>query len=239
MNVIVQPETTTALMFHGFTGAPSDVEPIIQTLSSYGWNCHAPLLPGHENEYAAIGRTSWTEWLDCAVEEAEICKRKYGSFSVVGFSMGCYLAAYIANRYPVERVVLLNAPVILLSPTRFFSFVWEKVRARDFAQFRRAAKIPHCALLEFMKMASKLRHEFRGIRQPTLICQSERDQVVHPRSASYLDRIIPGQTHVVMFPLSKHVICWDVEAEEVVRVVERFLVSGLPPGHAEMMNGEN
>src|SRR5690606_8287580 len=104
------------------------------------------------------------------------------------------------------------------------SFVWEKLRTRDFAHFRRAAKIPQTAVLEFMKMASKLRQEFRRIQQPTLICQSERDQIVHPRSAAYLRRVIPGKTQVVKFPLSKHVICWDVEAEQVVTTVRDFLI---------------
>lgn len=218
-------QTSAALLFHGFTGDSTDVEPITNRLRQLGWNCHAPVLPGHENQFANIGTTTWTDWLNRAVEEAERCKMQYGTFSVVGFSMGGLLAAYIANRYPVERVVLLNAPVVYFSPGRFISFAWKKIRNRDFAHFRRAAKIPQHAVLEFMKMARKLRKEFRNVKQPTLICQAERDQIVHPRSAKYLQRVIPGETKVVMFPQSTHVICWDVESELVVSHVVQFLMN--------------
>lgn len=215
---------TNALLLHGFTGAPSDVEPITNMLREHDWNCRTPMLPGHENGFANIGNVRWTDWITTVEQEAELCARQYGSFSVVGFSMGGLLAAYVANRYPVERVVLLNASVIYVSPMRFFSFVWEKLRERDMTQFRRVSKVPQTALLQFMKMAARLRHEFRYIRQPTLICQSGRDQIVHPRSAEYLRRVIPGETQVITFPRSKHVICWDVETDQVVSCVKRFLI---------------
>jgi len=215
---------TNALLLHGFTGAPSDVEPITNMLLEHDWNCRAPMLPGHENGFANIGNVRWTDWITTVEQEAELCARQYGTFSVVGFSMGGLLAAYVANRYPVERVVLLNASVIYVSPMRFFSFVWEKLRERDMTQFRRVSKVPQTALLQFMKMAARLRHEFRHIRQPTLICQSGRDQIVHPRSAEYLRRVIPGETQVITFPRSKHVICWDVETDQVVSCVKRFLI---------------
>jgi esterase/lipase len=215
---------TNALLIHGFTGAPSDVEPITNMLRAHDWNCHAPMLPGHEDGFANIGSVRWTDWLATVEEEARQCAERYGSFSVVGFSMGGLLAAYVANRYPVERVVLLNASVIYVSPMRLFSFLWEKLRERDMTQLRRVSRIPQTALLQFMKMAAKLRHEFRHIRQPTLICQSGRDQIVHPRSADYLKRVIPGETQVITFPRSKHVICWDVETEQVLSCVKRFLI---------------
>lgn len=218
------PANRSALLLHGFTGAPSDVEPITHMLEAHGWNCRAPYLPGHEDGFARIGEVNWTDWLKEAEEEAETCAKRYGSFSVVGFSMGGLLAAYIANRYPVDRVVLLNAAVIYISPGRYISFFLEKFRRRDHSHFRRAAKIPQSAVMQFVRLASRLRREFRSIRQPTLICQSGRDQIVHPRSADYLRRVIPGRTEVIMFPRSKHVICWDVEQEEVVTSVERFLV---------------
>lgn len=213
-----------ALLFHGFTGDPTDVEPITKMLSSHDWNCSAPVLPGHENGFQNIGVVSWREWLAKAEEEAEALSRRCQSFSVVGFSMGGLLAAYIANRYPVERVVLLNAAVIYLSPLRYLTYFLEKFRSRDLAHFRRAARIPRSAVREFIKLSSALRREFRYVRQPTLICQSGRDQIVHPHSARYLQRVIPGQTTVATFPRSTHVICWDVERLDVVSEVEQFLI---------------
>lgn len=215
---------TNALLFHGFSGAPSDVEPIQQMLHTYNWTCHAPLLPGHERPFDGLRDVSWRDWLDMARVEAESYTARYGTFTVIGFSMGGLLAAYIANRYPVERVVLLNAAVFYLSPIRYIAYFWEAVRRRNFAHFRRASKIPRTAVTEFMKMARELRGEFQHIQQPTLICQAGRDQIVHPRSASYLRRVIPGPTETVVFPRSKHVICWDVEQAQVVDAVKKFLI---------------
>lgn len=221
---IQQHIATNALLFHGFSGAPSDVEPIQEMLQAYDWNCHAPLLPGHDQQFEGLRDVDWHEWLDKAEEEAVACTARYGTFSVIGFSMGGLLAAYIANRYPVERVVLLNAAVFYFSPLRYISYFWESLRRRNFAHFRRASRIPHQGVKQFMKMAGELRGEFHHIRQPTLICQAGRDQIVHPRSAIYLRRVIPGPTEMVVFPRSKHVICWDVEQEQVVDTVKKFLI---------------
>lgn len=227
MNVSTHTQTiaTNALLLHGFTGDPSDVKPVTDMLVQHGWNCHAPTLPGHEDGFSNIGNVEWADWRRKVEEEAEQCTRLYGKFSIIGFSMGCLLAAYAANRYPVERVVLLNAPVIYFSPKRYVEFFWEKFRKRDFSHFTRAAKVPHRAVLQFIRMAGRLRKEFHRLRQPSLICQSGRDQIIHPRSADYLMRVIPGEKRLVVFPRSRHVICWDVEVDELLQEIKEFLLN--------------
>ncbi len=172
-----------ALLLHGFTGDPTDVKPVTDRLKEHGWNCHAPTLPGHEDGFSKIGDVKWDDWRRKVEEEAERCTRLYGTFSIVGFSMGCLLAAYAANRYPVQRVVLLNAPVIYFSPLRYFAFLLEKIRERDLSHFARAAKVPHRAVMQFIRMAGRCAVSFAA-------CSSQRSSVNPDAIRSYI-RAVP------------------------------------------------
>ena len=61
------------------------------------------------------------------------------------------------------------------------------------------------------------------VKTPTLIVQSERDQIVHPQSARYIYSKLSGRRELRWFPNSKHLICWGEEASELFRDVSVFL----------------
>lgn len=211
------------LLLHGFTGGPFEVEPLGLHLKSKGYTVRIPALPGHAGDYSHLGEVTWKQWVEAAEKEAGMLAEKYGSFDLIGFSMGGLIAAYLASRYPVRKLVLISAAVIYISPKRFITELVEEVRQKNWEAFYKAQSTPLHAVLQFMLLVRNLRGEICKIRIPTLVVQGERDEIVHPYSARYLEQNLGGEVQVRYFSNSRHVICLDTEAQEVCAAVSAFL----------------
>ena len=212
------------LLFHGFSGGPFEIEPLASYLQKNGWLCNMPILPGHGDELNQRIQVHYTDWVNAADKEAEKMVRKFGSFDLVGFSMGGLLSVYLANRYPVRRLVLLNAAVIYVSPYRFFQVTLEQVKQKDWSRFKKMGLTPWYNTWQFIQLVNKLKPEIKKLRVPSFIIQGERDPIIHPNSAYYIHRNVPGTyKKLQFFPKSKHLICLDVEADEVFHSIHQFL----------------
>ncbi|MCZ8513097.1 alpha/beta fold hydrolase [Paenibacillus filicis] len=212
------------LLLHGFTGGPFEVEPLAEHLRQEGYTCTVPTLPGHEDELQALGRATWHDWLDAAAAETHRLCQIYGSIDLVGFSMGGLIAAYLANRFPIRRLVLLSAAVIYVSPRRFVNHLAMRIRARDWSHLDRAKRTSLPAAFQFMKLARYARQsELPRVSVPTLVVQGEQDQIVHPRSAFYIYNRLQGRRELFLLPESRHMVCLEHEAPQLFKEVTRFL----------------
>ncbi|MDP5273979.1 alpha/beta hydrolase [Chengkuizengella axinellae] len=212
------------LLIHGFSGGTFEVEPLAEYLRTKGWICHVPTLPGHDNNLKHLKYTHHHQWIETVKKEAEIMTERYQQFDLIGFSMGGMLAAYISNRFPVKKLVLLNAAVFYVSPGRFIKLTYNQLRNKDWSRFKKMNGVPISATWQFVQLAHRLRVEFKKIQTPTLIIQGEQDHIVHPYSARYLSRMIPAKKTVEYFPLSNHGICIGEEADDVFKTVGGFLL---------------
>lgn len=213
------------LGIHGFTGGPFELEPLANHLRRQGWACELPTLPGH-GEPDGMKHVRWRDWVKAAEQAATSITETYGSFDLIGFSMGGAIAAHVANRFPVRRLVLLNAAVIYVSPYRLLQDIGAALKAGDYQRFLKVQHTPFSATLQFMQLVRSAKPLWSGIRAPTLIAQSGRDPVVHPYSASVLASAIPTVERVEYFPNSKHMICLDREADALFQTVHNFLADG-------------
>jgi len=214
------------LLLHGFTGGPFEVEPLARHLRACGWHCVAPTLPGHGEPLRELKNVRFADWLAAASAEAESLIARYGAIDVVGFSMGGLLAAYVANRYPVRRLALLNAAVYYISPMRFLRNAARQLRSDGLKGLRIKHETPPAAILEFAKLVRTLRPELARVAQPTFIAQSERDEIVHPRSAQYISRAVRGEKEAVSYPNSLHMICGGPDAGQLFIHIEQFFAKG-------------
>ncbi|XEC95654.1 alpha/beta hydrolase [Paenibacillus tarimensis] len=212
------------LLLHGFTGGPFEVEPLARHLRLRGWTCLVPTLAGHGGHLEELRHTGREEWIASASAAADTLKEQYGEFDLIGFSMGGLIAAYLANRYPVRKLVLLNAAVIYFSPGRFVRNAAELIRSGKREQLRVKHETPIKAVIQFMRLVRELRPEIDHIHMPVFIAQGDCDEVVHPRSASYIYRRIRGEREMAMFPKSRHMICLGEEREALFLQVEKFLM---------------
>lgn len=214
------------LLLHGFTGGPFEVRPLADYLNARGWVCDAPALPGHEGQLRELHRFPFRSWIQEAEAAAERLTAKYGPIDLVGFSMGGLIAAHVANRFPVRRLVLLNAAVYYVSPSRWVrnaKKVWKGERGRPAKEKR---DTPLGAVIEFMKLVRALKPELACVTTPTFVAQGEQDEVVHPMSAHYIAGQVRGKVSLAMYPRSRHLICMEPDAPLLFRHVESFFQRG-------------
>ncbi|WP_438445752.1 alpha/beta hydrolase [Gorillibacterium sp. sgz5001074] len=210
------------LLLHGFTGGPYEVSPLADALVQAGWICRTPELPGHGNAEPPMTQVSSLDWLQAVHEEAEEMQRTYGSFDLVGFSMGGMLAVHLAARYRVRRLALLGAAAIYMSPRHFVREWWVRRRDGDPLVKHKITQTPLRAAWEFTKVIRAVRPDLGKVTVPTLILQGLQDPIVHPWSAAYLVKRIAGETRVEWFQQSKHLLCLGPEADQVFRSVLHF-----------------
>jgi|GEM_PF-179013 putative hydrolase of HD superfamily len=223
------PSTRACLLLHGFTGDPAEMEPFAKALVSCGYDTMVPALPGHGGDPSRLILCTHQDWIRAAETFAGHLAERHGVFDLVGFSMGGLLAAYIANRYPVRRLALLNAAAIYISPMRLAGHLAEMARRMDFSPLRRAKRVPLKAALEFVRLSARLRSEFRRLSVPTLIVQSTMDHVVHPASARLLFRQIRSQRQIMYVPGVRHLLNEEPAAGEVAKALKHFFVQGRFP----------
>lgn len=213
------------LLLHGFTGGPYEVLPLAERLASRGWSCEAPTLPGHDGPLKELHNVRYKDWIEAAEARAKALAEAYGSFDLVGFSMGGLIAAYLANRYPVRRLALLSAAVYYVSPSRLLRNVIRQYRANNLQALRVKQGTPIGAVLEFMKLVRELKPELSKITTPVFVAQGELDEIVHPLSAYYIIKRVKGPKELGIYPNSRHMICLEPDAHILFDQVEHFFES--------------
>lgn len=216
-------EKPACLLLHGFTGGPFELEPLAEELARSGRRCLLPTLPWNGQELSEKERVHWSDWVQSAEEEVRRLASDEKPFDIVGFSMGGLLAAYIATRYPVRRLVLLNAAVIYVSPGHFARELTESLRRGDRSHLEKMRGTPIRATWQFTRLVKHLKPELSKVQVPAFIAQSEKDQVIHPHSARYLHEKLAGPKELHYFPNSNHLICCGPDAPELFRLIDRFL----------------
>lgn len=112
-------EQPPALLIHGFTGGIFELEPLSELLDERGIQAHLPEMPWSGERLVKRNKESWEDWLSEVTSYTNRFACEHSQFDLVGFSLGGMVAAYLANRFPVRRLVLVNAAVIYVSPVRF------------------------------------------------------------------------------------------------------------------------
>jgi 2-hydroxy-6-oxonona-2,4-dienedioate hydrolase len=145
--------------------------------------------------------------------------------TLVGHSMGAYVAMYAAVHYPqsVERLVLvdggglINAPrsphlvriqngTTLAETREYFELMLydksrltdEMVRANYARRLRVGYTISRMQEARAANMATVSEEQARGIAAPTLILWGEHDKLLDPADAAELDRVIPNSRAVLI-----------------------------------------
>ncbi|MBS4192521.1 alpha/beta fold hydrolase [Bacillus sp. FJAT-49705] len=222
------------LCIHGFTGAPSEVEPLVAYLKKRtNWEIAVPTLPGH-GETLSLKGIEYKNWIEHAEQELHRLIEKCETVYVIGFSMGGLIASYLAVHYPVKKLVLLSAAALYVSPKILFrdmgEMVKDLVRGRlseneMFIRYKRKIKAtPITATLQFRRLVAAIRPILNQVTIPTLIAQGEIDGVVPPKSAQYLYQNI-GTTakKLIYLKESKHLICHSKEKEKLFSEIHHFL----------------
>lgn len=222
------------LCIHGFTGGPYEVEPLAHYLRERSdWLIETPTLPGHGETLQLKGIT-YDQWFHAAEEELQQLMKKCETIYVIGFSMGGVIAAYLATKYPIKKLVLLSPAFYYVNPRQLLKEI--RLMIRDglrrqlkenplFVRYKtKIVSTPLTATLEFRKLVNEVRPKLPDVHIPVLIAQGNEDGIVPPKSADYVYEMIGSSEKRLLFlPSSHHHVCHGPDRYKLFTEVERFL----------------
>lgn len=230
-----------ALLIHGFSGSTYDLREIGEYLASQGINAQGIRLAGHGSSPEDLAKTCAGDWWQSVDKEFLAVKDKYQKIYLVGYSFGANLAIDFAIRYSdiIKAIVLLGPSVYIRkdNPARFFlpiKRLYAKYQKKRFASKEDAkeyedrggySKLPLKSIKDFFDFIDNYtKKEVSLVNVPTLIIQSTRDKVVHPRSAQYLyERIKHSKKELFLLDDHEHNPFFCDQKQEIFEKVLKFI----------------
>ncbi|MFD1851760.1 alpha/beta hydrolase [Oceanobacillus bengalensis] len=224
------------LVIHGFTGGPYEVNPLADYLKERtDWHIEIPTLPGHGTELDLKG-ASYKEWITAAETALNRMRKEYDKIYLIGFSMGGMIAAYLAAKYRIDKLVLLSASRKYLSVKQIALDIGMVVgdgfkgilnKNKLYLHYKnKLGMVPMKANIEFMKLVKYTRPYLKKVKVPVLIAQGQQDGMVPYKTVYYLDKEIDSkEKEVVLFDSSRHQICLGDDKDTLNHMVYDFLCS--------------
>src|SRR5699024_1102051 len=184
------------LIIHGYTGGPFEVRPLTDYLKKHtNFHIEVPTLPGHGG-ILTLDNVTYEKWLSAAEKSYKKLKKKTDRIFIIGFSMGGMIAAYLAAKYNVEKLVLLATAVKYLSFTQISRDVGEVIKDRLKGKIKdnmlhqqyktKIGAVPIKANIEFMRLVRFTRKHLKDVDVPLLIANGHLDSLVPYRTACFL-----------------------------------------------------
>ncbi|MEC5189523.1 esterase/lipase [Geobacillus thermodenitrificans] len=221
------------LCIHGFTGSPEEVAPLANYLRERtSWIVETPTLPGHGDKLQLKGVT-YNQWITASEQAFQALAQRCDTVYVIGFSMGGVIAVYLAEKYPVARLVLLSAAFYYVNPRQLwrdireiFANGWRGAQEHPlFLRYRnKMMATPFSAVREFRKLVRHVRPLLPCVQAPVLIVQGEKDGIVPLKSAYYLyEKIGSAEKTLLLLPDSYHHVCHSANRHVLFAETEKFL----------------
>lgn len=222
------------LLLHGFTGGTYEIEPLATYFEERtDWHISLPELRGHGKQLN-LQDVLYTEWLEEAEKAYAKLRETCETIYVIGFSMGGMIAAYLAAKRHVDKLVLL-APA-----RRYISFkyltkeivemigdgVKGKLEENDLyvQTVNKLGDVPVKANIEFMKLVNYTKKYLNDISAPVFIAQGKKDEMVPYQTVYTLEKEIGSEEkEIVFFDNSDHLICLGNDRDVLTQLVFSFL----------------
>ncbi|HEY9685904.1 MAG TPA: alpha/beta fold hydrolase [Coleofasciculaceae cyanobacterium] len=236
------------LFLHGFGGGAHEMLWLAEHLNERGFTVQTLNYPGHDQPADAMPLCTWEQWYGHIAEAFRALKSRHDKVSVIGLSTGCPLALWLAHNEPVGKLILLS-PFLKLKdhwilrtlrvPTEIFGPLMEKLRpviqrkgpdirdpemARYVWQYAWLKSFNVSALRSALDLIRQVKAVAPTIQNPTLIIQSETDEVVDPSGARFLiNHLGSADKEIHWLNRSNHVITMDYDRDDVFEKVLAFL----------------
>ncbi|MEY8799121.1 alpha/beta hydrolase [Leisingera sp. XS_AS12] len=230
---------TGFLFFHGFTSTPQSVREVaLQVHAASGATVFCPLLAGHGASPAALGQTGQADWVASAEAALETLSSRCARVIVGGLSLGATLSLNLAARMPekIQGVVSINGSTGLYRPevvaplydaegAEFISGIGSDIAEQGVTEIC-YDRIPRETLKERFLLTNATGALLPLIRQPVLILQSRRDNVVDPKNAPRIaTSVVSSEIHLIWLERSYHVATLDFDRGLIAERIAEFLRS--------------
>jgi carboxylesterase len=225
------------LVLHGFTGNPSSMRGLAETMVALGHHVEMPRLPGHGTTIEDMLDTTWADWTaEVAAAHGRLAART-DSIVVMGLSMGGSLTLWSGLNLPgVAGLVCVNpapvphpAPVIdmltemVADGTEIAPAIGGDIADPDAVEIAYDG-VPLRAMLSLMNDGLiPMSDRYGELTMPLLLITSRQDHVVEPASSDYLAANYGGEVDHVWLERSYHVATQDYDAAEINRRAGEFV----------------
>ncbi|HET6582097.1 MAG TPA: alpha/beta fold hydrolase [Nannocystaceae bacterium] len=234
-----------ALVLHGLTGTPHEVQPFAEALAARGFAVSVPALEGH-GDLAALERSTWHEWYAGAERALSEVRASSARVLVLGFSLGGLLALRLAALRPadVDALVALSVPLALRRWQRRAIGVLAQLRGvrplarlvgmlpkrgpdvrieREFAGSPSLRGMPWPALAQLVELQGEVDRLLPHVRAPLLVLHGRLDHTAPVEdSARLVQRVGSLRVERVVLPESFHQLGLDVDREAAAAAVVEF-----------------
>lgn len=225
------------LLIHGYTGGPYELGPLAEYLEEHtDWHIELPTLPGHGKELH-LEDITYKDWITAAENTLKQLTSQYDKIYLVGFSMGGMIAAYLAAKYNVDKLVLLATAGKYLDFKQIRTDIHEVIRDGLKGELennklynhykKKRGQVPLKANFEFMKLVNYTRPYLKEVDTPVLIAHGQQDGMVPYKTAYYLDKEIhSSHKKLVLLDNSRHQLCLGDDKDTINVMVHDFLQKG-------------
>lgn len=206
------------ILLHGAIGAQDQLTPLASQLTSLGYQVFSFNFSGH-------GKTSFNN--DFSIQqfskelEQFILNHQINKATIFGYSMGGYVALYLAFHKPelIERIITLGTKfywdeAIAQKETKMLhpQTIIEKVpkfaaqlQERHGENWQTLLKATEQMMLGLGKENALQLHDYKNIKHPVLIGIADKDTMVSIEETTQVVQQLP-QSAMYMLPYSKHPI---------------------------------
>ena len=233
------PTNPTAVLFHGLTGMPDELEDLGERLAREGYRVLIPCLPGHGTTVEELRSVPLSAYLD-AVRVMFPYLGNRGSV-VGGISFGSFLALWAAQE--LERkplgVIAISPPFRLRSKSRERALAilsklpdsalnklgFAKKRKKSWPKPRKAYALHSVgAAVRLTQLRKQVVARLRALKMPILILQDPFDHHVHPDGTEKIVEAFGSEeVDTIWFPHGEHELTLGPKEREVSRAVREFL----------------
>jgi carboxylesterase len=225
-----------AVVVHGFTGNPSSMRGVAETLAAAGFHIELPLLPGHGTVIDDMLTTRWADWAGEAEAAYQRLQQRASHVVVVGLSMGGALTLRLGADHPeIAGLVCINPvaqpqlPEIIEmlrgmadSGTSVLPGIGSDIADPE-AKESAYEGTPIEALVSLLVDGIEpLSHEYAGMRVPLLLMNSPQDHVVEPVQSDFLAGQYGGPLERISLERSYHVATQDYDKELIFESTVAF-----------------
>lgn len=227
-------EMAGCLIIHGYTGSPHEVAPLGDYLTAEtDWDVVIPVLEGHGEELH-LEEVSYETWLDDAERALLELKTHCDKVYVIGFSMGGMIAAYLAAKHDIDKLVLLSTARKYVSFKHLSAYIAEivgdgfkgKLQENEWYLHHKGkiGDVPLKANIEFMKLVNHTKSYLKEVTSPVFIAQGSKDELVPFKTAYSIEKEIGSvDKEVVIFEESDHLICLGDDQHVLNEMIFEFL----------------
>lgn len=232
--------STGALLIHGYTGSPTEMRWLADSLHARGLTVSGPQLPGHGTTPEAMNRCRWTDWTNHVEQALTDLRARCDKVFVAGLSMGSLLTLYLAIQHSDLPGIIAYSPAVwvrsrllYLSPlARYFVATQPKSGDVDLVDPKADLQLwsydvdPVGAAAELLKLMLYVRRNLARITCPALIIHSIGDRAIHPTSAQRTyERLGSPDKQVLTLEESGHCITVDVRWPWVAEQSRAFMLA--------------